>query len=101
MEINATTVFMAIFTTLMGIILNLLYNMRSDHKEERTETKKRIAQVDEKIENMRASMPMQYVLRDDFLRSISGLDTKIDHMASDITEINKNIGKIAGGEVKA
>jgi len=43
-------------------------------------------------------LPLQYVLRDDFLRSISALDTKIDRMSGEVSAISKNIAKLTGGE---
>lgn len=104
MEITAWGVFTfaisTIGTILVGIILNMLYEMRSTNNKrmENHENKLDILQKD--IETMRSTMPVQYVLRDDFLRSVSNLDTKVDRMTADIAEINKNIGKIVGGEVK-
>ena len=95
-----TSVVSMVSTVLVGIILNLLYEMRRSNNEHLKQQAEKIDKVQQDVENLRANLPIQYVLRDDFLRSVSNLDTKVDRVASDISEMNKNIGKIVGGELK-
>jgi len=81
---------------LMGIILHLLYDIKATNEKRISENDKKIIAVSTDMEKLREMLPMRYVLRDDFLRSIGNLDTKVDRVAIEVSEINKNLAKIAG-----
>lgn len=99
MEINWTSILLTIGTTMFGIILYQSREMQHTVNHDMRDSRAKIAEVHQEVENLKSALPMQYVLRDDFLRSISSLDTKMDRLTNEVTEINKNIGKIAGGEM--
>ena len=88
MDFNWTSVMIGIGSTMFGIILHQSREIRAALNKE----------VHKEIEALRSGLPLQYVLRDDFLRSISALDTKIDRMSGEVSAISKNIAKLTGGE---
>ena len=98
MDINWTSIFLGIGSTMFGIILYQSRQIQSTVHLEIKENRKQIAEVHREIESLQSSLPLRYVLRDDFLRSISALDTKIDRMSTEVGSISKNIAKLTGGE---
>ena len=85
-------------STMFGIILHQSREIRAALNKEVKENRDHLAEVHKEIETLRSALPLQYVLRDDFLRSISALDTKIDRMSGEVSSISKNIAKLTGGE---
>ncbi|WP_288908007.1 hypothetical protein [uncultured Selenomonas sp.] len=98
MEFNWTSVMIGIGSTMFGIILHQSREIRVALNKEVKENRDHLAEVHKEIETLRSALPLQYVLRDDFLRSISALDTKIDRMSGEVSSISKNIAKLTGGE---
>lgn len=98
MEFNWTSVMIGIGSTMFGIILHQSREIRTALNKEVKENRDHLAEVHKEIETLRSALPLQYVLRDDFLRSISALDTKIDRMSGEVSSISKNIAKLTGGE---
>ena len=98
MEFNWTSVMIGIGSTMFGIILHQSREIRAALNKEVKEDRDHLAEVHKEIETLRSALPLQYVLRDDFLRSISALDTKIDRMSGEVSSISKNIAKLTGGE---
>nr|DAJ16630.1 MAG TPA: hypothetical protein [Myoviridae sp. ctict13]DAS99198.1 MAG TPA: hypothetical protein [Caudoviricetes sp.]DAX24008.1 MAG TPA: hypothetical protein [Caudoviricetes sp.] len=98
MEFNWTSVMIGIGSTMFGIILHQSREIRAALNKEVKENRDHLAEVHKEIETLRSALPLQYVLRDDFLRSISALDTKIDRMSGEVSSISKNIAKLTGGE---
>ncbi len=98
MEFNWTSVMIGIGSTMFGVILHQSREIRAALNKEVKENRDHLAEVHKEIETLRSALPLQYVLRDDFLRSISALDTKIDRMSGEVSSISKNIAKLTGGE---
>ena len=98
MDFNWTSVMIGIGSTMFGIILHQSREIRAALNKEVKENRDHLAEVHKEIETLRSGLPPQYVLRDDFLRSISALDTKIDRMSGEVSSISKNIAKLTGGE---
>ena len=98
MDFNWTSVMIGIGSTMFGIILHQSREIRAALNKEVKENRDHLAEVHREIEALRSGLPLQYVLRDDFLRSISALDTKIDRMSGEVSAISKNISKLTGGE---
>lgn len=98
MEFNWTSVMIGIGSTMFAIILHQSREIRAALNKEVKENRDHLAEVHKEIETLRSALPLQYVLRDDFLRSISALDTKIDRMSGEVSSISKNIAKLTGGE---
>lgn len=98
MDINWTSILLGIGSTMFGIILYQSRQIQNTVNTEVKENRKQITDVHREIESLQSSLPLRYVLRDDFLRSISALDTKIDRMSTEVGSISKNIAKLTGGE---
>ena len=98
MDINWTSILLGIGSTMFGIILYQSRLIQTTVNTDVKENRKQIADVHKEIESLQSSLPLRYVLRDDFLRSISALDTKIDRLSTEIGSISKNIAKLTGGE---
>ena len=56
-----------------------------------TQFDKRVHELEKKQNDMLQNMPIQYVLRDDFIRTIARLDDKLDKILDKVSE-----GKAAG-----
>lgn len=104
----AIIVLVSILSCALGIIGYFLKDIRAsvntqlgDTKDElqrvKNDTKKEIQEVKDDLADFKALLPHQYVMREDFIRAVSGLDHKVDGIGKEITEINKNIGKLLGG----
>lgn len=95
------TVLASILSAALGIIGYFLKDIRSTIKEKNKEQDLRIDKVEKEISDFKAALPRHYVLRDDFLRSVSNLDNKVDNISKEIGEINKNLNKLIGGDKNA
>jgi cell division protein FtsL len=90
------TILVAILSTTLGIIGYFLKDIRGSIKEKNFEQDKEIENLKEEVSDLRASLPREYVLRDDFIRAIASIDHKIDQVTKSLTELNKNINWILG-----
>lgn len=50
--------------------------------------------------DLKATLPRDYALRDDYVREITGLHYKMDRVARDISSINKLLARFIGGSPK-
>lgn len=99
MEISiVVTIVTSIFSVLLGIVGYLLHDLRTTIKEDINEHEAEIDELKKEIADDRADMPRKFVMRDDFLRAISNLDSKIDNVSSEISEMNKTLSKVIGGD---
>lgn len=57
-----------------------LKNLHRDIKTKFVETDKRIERLEREFMEHRAALPREFVLRDDFIRTIAGFDLKLDRM---------------------
>lgn len=90
---------MAVLSGAVGCICYLLKDLKDSFKNKQDENGKEIKATREDLQNLRNVLPQTYVFRDDFLRAVSNLDTKVDRVAAEVTHINENVTKLlAGGE---
>lgn len=75
-----TPVFSLIIGIGIGVIGYFLKSLHRDIKEKFAETEKKIAQVEREFMEFKAQMPRHYVLKDDYIRTISSFDLKLDSM---------------------
>ena len=47
------------------------------------------------FDQFRMDLPQKYVLRDDFIRTIASLDTKMDRIAEAVGEIRENVARLS------
>jgi len=91
---------LAIINFGLGIMMTFLTmsvkEVRDNIKERLQEQRAEIQAVREDLAQFKASAPHRYVLREDFIRSISVLDHKLDRMGSDIATLSQNVAKLVG-----
>jgi uncharacterized protein Yka (UPF0111/DUF47 family) len=90
------TVSIAILSALLAIIGYLLADIKKTLKEDINDHENEIEGIKKEFSEFKAGLPRQYVMRDDFLRSINTLDHKIDKVTDTIGEMNKTLSKMLG-----
>ena len=80
----------------LGIIGYFLRDIRY-HGPTASAHQEQIKEVKDDLMEFKATIPRTFVMREDFIRAVAGLDHKVDTIGREITEINKNIGKLLGG----
>ncbi|MDI3480805.1 MAG: hypothetical protein PWQ97_460 [Tepidanaerobacteraceae bacterium] len=90
-----------LLTTVVSVALAaisyFIKDIRQTIKEKQEKTEKKIEDIGNEFMEFKASLPRNYVLRDDFIRTTATLEAKIDRMAADTTEIKEAIAKLVGG----
>lgn len=92
-----SVVLIALLSAMLGIIAYFIKDIRASVNNQLTENKKEIQDVKDDLADFKATLPHTYVMREDFIRAVASLDHKVDTIGREITEINKNIGKLLGG----
>jgi flagellar basal body-associated protein FliL len=90
-------ILVALLLTTLGLVGWFLREMRESFRTEQKTQQQDIDKVRDDLAEFKASLPHQYVLRDDYVRTMINFDRKLDSMARDISSINKIIG---GGTAK-
>lgn len=93
----AATVLFSLLCTALGIIGYFLKDIRQQIKDQQKEQDSKIEKVQEEVTTLRESLPQKYVLRDDFIRAIAGLDNKVDNICREVSEISKGLNRLIGG----
>ncbi len=93
----AATLLFGLLCTAMGIIGYFLRDIRQAVKEKHAEQDEKIKAVEKDVASLREALPQKYVLRDDFVRAIAGLDNKVDSIFKEVGEINKSLNRLIGG----
>lgn len=94
----AIIILLSLLSTATGIIGYFLKDIKAAQKEKDQQQDKAIDDLKDVFNDFKSSLPRQYVLRDDFIRAIAGLDAKMDNVTKEIGEINKNLSKLIGGQ---
>ena len=95
--VPAVIILVSLLSAATGIIGYFLKDLKSSQKEKDMTQDQTIKEVSDKLAELKTVLPRQYVLRDDFIRAIAGLDSKIEVVFQEVCEINKNLNRIAGG----
>lgn len=95
---NLQEVIMAVLSGAVGFICYLLKDLKDSMISRQKENGKAIKETQDDLQNLRNALPQTYVFRDDFLRAVSNLDTKVDRVAAEVTHINENVTKLLAGE---
>lgn len=75
------------------------YWMTSQEKKDEAQDQE-IKSLRDDLTDFKASLPLDYVLRDDFIRAVASLDLKVDRIARDVGEISKGLARLLGGSKK-
>lgn len=105
MDITINWIFGIITTCAGGFITWSLKNLYNQLQNDKAETRKLIEEhaskakedtknITAKFERLEERIPEKYTLKDDFYREINKLDSKLDGIREDITELNKNVSSL-------
>lgn len=96
---GAQEIIMAVLSGCIGFICYLLKDLKNSLKEKLDSNHDEIKKTQKDLQMLQNSLPQTYVFRDDFLRAVSNLDTKVDRVAAEVSHINENVAKlVSGGE---
>jgi len=93
----ATLILVSLLSMALGIIGYFLRDIRATMAQQLSAHQEQIKEVKDDLMEFKATIPRTFVMREDFIRAVAGLDHKVDTIGREITEINKNIGKLLGG----
>jgi len=96
--IPAIIVLISLLSTAVGIVGYFLKDIKASQKEKDQLQDAAIEGVKDNFNDLKSTLPRQYVLREDFIRVVAGLDAKMDSAIREIGEINKNLNKFIGGK---
>ncbi|MGE5551912.1 MAG: hypothetical protein ACM3ZC_15470 [Bacteroidota bacterium] len=82
----------------LGIIGFFLKDIRASIRDKQNKQDQEIKELRDDLNNFKAGLPRVYVMRDDFLRAVTGLEMGVDTIRREITELNKNVSRLLGGE---
>jgi hypothetical protein len=99
--VPALTILVSLFGAATAIIAYFLKDFKHRQETKNAEQDRAIEKIKDDIAEFKAALPHNYVLREDFIRSIAGLDVKIDRMARDVANISKTLARLAGGKSDA
>lgn len=95
----AVVIGIAVMSGLGATIGYLLRDIRSSVKDQQKDQRDAIEEVKKDLANFKEQVPKEYVLRDDFVRAIAGIEHKIDRLAKDVSETLKVLsGRRNSGE---
>lgn len=80
---------LAAISGLGAIIGYLLKDIRSSVKEQQQDHKEAIEEVKKDLANFKEQVPKEYVLRDDFVRTIGSIEYRINQVGKDVKELLK------------
>lgn len=83
--------------TAIGIIGFFLKDIRSSIKDKQNKQDQEIEKVRDDLNAFKASLPRHYVMRDDFIRAMTGLEMKVDRVSTEVSELNKNVTRLLAG----
>jgi hypothetical protein len=77
----------ALFLAAVSVVGYLLKDLKASFERAQKRQDDDIGKVADDLSALKASLPLTYVLRDDFIRAVSTLDRKIDLIARDVADI--------------
>jgi hypothetical protein len=90
-----------LFLATLSVVGYLLKDLKSSFEKAQKRQDDDIDKVADRLSNLEKSLPIQFVLRDDFVRAIAGLDLKIDRMLREVFDLNKRLAKFLGSSSEA
>lgn len=92
----AATILFGLLCSALGIIGFFLKDIRQQLKEENQQQDLKIEAIKQDVASLREDLPLKYVLRDDFVRAIAGLDHKMDRMGREVSLISNSLNQLIG-----
>ena len=98
MDIVALAIVSVIFSSLFGLVIWLVQDLRATIRENLNAQDKRVTEIERKITHLKEALPRTYVLRDDYIRLMASFQRKLEDIESilrkgeKINERGKNSG---------
>ncbi len=86
MSWEAIASFLLVLVTLVGINVGTIKSMLDRHRSEVVRDAERWQDVERAVFELRASLPLEYVRREDWIRFSGSLDAKLDAMREEMRE---------------
>ena len=86
-----------VLTALVGLVMFFMRDFRGSIRDQFSGQEKKIEAVKDDFSEFKARLPQQYVLRDDFIRTITAFDAKLDRMGENVSKkIDQYINETRG-----
>ena len=86
MSWEAIGTFLLVLVTLVGINIGTIKSMLDRHRTATLRESERWQQIERSLFELRASLPLEYVRREDWIRFSGSLDAKLDAMREEMRE---------------
>jgi hypothetical protein len=86
MSWEAIASFLLVLVTLVGINVGTIKSMLDRHRSEVVRDAERWQDIERALFELRASLPLEYVRREDWIRFSGSLDAKLDAMREEMRE---------------
>ena len=86
MSWEAIASFLLVLVTLVGINVGTIKSMLDRHRSEVVRDAQRWQDIERAVFELRASLPLEYVRREDWIRFSGSLDAKLDAMREEMRE---------------
>lgn len=88
---------LGVLSFLMGAIGYFLKDIRASLRDKQDRQDRDIEKLRDDLGRFKESLPTVYVMRDDFLRSMTAFDMKLDVLSRDLGELVKVVSEMVGG----
>ena len=89
-------VLMVALSTAMSVVGYLVKDIRSSIKEKNQQQDDEICGIKKDLADFKANLPREYVLRDDFVRAVAGMERKVDLVAREIGTMSRALNQLIG-----
>ena len=86
MSWEAIATFLLVLVTVVGINIGTIKSMLDRHRTASQRDSERWQEIERALFELRASMPLEYVRREDWIRFSGSLDAKLDAMREEMRE---------------
>ena len=86
MSWEAIASFLLVLVTLVGINVGTIKSMLDRHRSEVVRDAERWQDIERAVFELRASLPLEYVRREDWIRFSGSLDAKLDAMREEMRQ---------------
>lgn len=89
-----------VFSLMLGVVGYFLKDIRASINKSQEDQKGEIKELQNDLTKFKMTVAHQYVLKDDYIRTIASFDKKMDDVVDKISEINRSIIELLGKEAK-
>jgi hypothetical protein len=83
----------ALLLAVVSMVMYFLKDLKASFERAQKTQDDRIDSLNTNLSDLKARLPIDYVLRDDYVRAVAALDLKIDRMFRELTRLSKGLAK--------